>query len=362
MKHVGYIYILNKLYIVFLIWLTREVLGPLLPASADGIHRHVILDSLIHWDAGWFLRIAGQGYDFDCAPFFPLFPLMIRLLTFLTQDGAAAGFLISNTALFIACYYLYTLAKEEYDAEVAASTVFIMLFFPTAIFFSSIYSEAPFLAFALAAFHYGRRGKWVPAAVLGACAALTRNIGVVLFLALLYMQYEQEGYRLNIKKALPLALIPGALLIFMLVLWHSTGDPLAFAHSLNTEYWGYRHFAYPGAGQLLSLTLFFYENQYYAFFESGMALLFLFLVIRSFTYIKDRSLLIFLVLGFLIPFSSIVDNVPLGMPRYIIILFPGYITLALLLRKNQIYQSYAIITTVVFSVVCAMFVAGRWIS
>ncbi len=93
-----------------------------------------------------------------------------------------------------------------------------------------------------------------------------------------------------------------------------------------------------------------------------MALLFLFLVIRSFQYIKDRSLLIFLVLGFLIPFSSVVDNVPLGMPRYIIILFPGYITLALLLRKNQIYQSYAIITTVVFSVVCAMFVAGRWIS
>lgn len=362
MKHVGYIYILNKLYIVFLIWLTREVLGPLLPASVDGIHQNVILDSLIHWDAGWFLRIAGQGYDFDSAPFFPLFPLMIRLLTFLTQDGVTAGFLISNTALFIACYYLYTLVKEDYSSEVAASTIFIMLFFPTAIFFSSIYSEAPFLAFSLAAFYYGRRRKWVLAAVLGACAALTRNIGVVLFFAFLYMQYEQEGYRLNIKKALPLALIPGVLLIFMMVLWQSTGDPLAFAHSLDTEYWGYRHFAYPGAGQLLNLTLFLYENSYYSLFESGMALLFLYVVIRSFKYIKDRSLMIFLVLGFLIPFSSVVDNLPLGMPRYILVLFPGYITLALLLRKNQVYQAYAIITMVAFSVTCAMFVAGRWIS
>ena len=362
MKHVGYIYILNKLYIVFVIWLTREVLSPVLPASVDRIHQNVILDSLIHWDAGWFLRIAGQGYDFDSAPFFPLFPLMIRLLTYLTHNGASAGFLISNTALFVACYYLYTLVKEEYDSEVASSTVFIMLFFPTAIFFSSIYSEAPFLAFALAAFHYARREKWVLAAILGACAALTRNTGVVLFVAFLYMQYKQEGYRINIKKALPLALIPGALLIFMTVLWQATGDPLAFAHSLNTEYWGYRHFAYPGAGQLLNLTLFLYENEYYSLFESGMALLFLYLVILSFKYIKDRSLLIFLVLGFLIPFSSVVDNLPLGMPRYILVLFPGYITLALLLRKNQIYQAYLMITMVVFSVVCAMFVAGRWIS
>lgn len=333
-----------------------------MPANVERIHQHVVLDSLIHWDAGWFLRIAGQGYDFDSAPFFPLFPLLIRLLTYLTQDGAAAGFLISNTALFIACYYLYTLVKEEYGDDVAATTIFIMLFFPTAIFFSSIYSEAPFLAFALAAFHYARRRQWLLAAVLGACAALTRNIGVVLFFAFLYMQYEQEGYRLNLKKAWPLALIPGSLLLFMMVLWQSTGDPLAFAHSLNTEYWGYRHFAYPGAGQMLNLTLFLYANEYYALFESGMALLFLYLVIRSFHYIKDRSLLIFLVLGFLIPFSSLVDNLPLGMPRYILVLFPGYITLALLLRKNQVYQAYVIITTVVFSVVCAMFVAGRWIS
>lgn len=353
---------MNKIYIIFLIWFTRDFLGPILPASVERIHQNIILDSLIHWDAGWFLRIAGQGYDFHSAPFFPLFPLMIRLLTFLTQNAATAGFLISNTALFVASYYLYTMVKEEYGAEVAASTIFIMLFFPTAIFFSSIYSEAPFLAFALAAFYYARRGKWWPAVFLGACAALTRNIGVVLFLAFLYMQYEQEGYRLNIKKALPLAIIPGSLLIFMMVLWQSTGDPLAFSHSLNTEYWGYRHFAYPGAGQFLNLSLFIYQNNHYALFESGMAFLFLYLVIRSFKYIKDRSLLIYLVAGFLIPFSSVVGNVPLGMPRYILVLFPGYITLAVILRKNQVYQVYAIISTVMFSVICAMFVAGRWIS
>lgn len=362
LKRVGYLYILNKLLIVFLVWLTREVLSPFLPAAVEGRHPNVVLDSLIHWDAGWFLRIAGQGYDFDSAPFFPMFPLLIRLLTFVTDNGVVAGFLVSNTALFIACFLLYRLVREDHGEEIAATTVFVMLFFPTAIFFSSIYSESPFLAFSLGAFYFARRERWLPAAVLGACAALTRNVGVVLFFALLYLQYKDNGCRLSLKKAFPLLLIPASLSVFMLILWKYAGDPLAFAHSLNSEYWGYRHFEYPGAGQLLNLSLFFTNSEFYSLFESGMALLFLYLVVRSFTHIEDRSLLIFLTLGFLIPFSSVVDNLPLGMPRYILVLFPGYITLARLLHKNGLVQVYSIISVLVFSVICVMFVVGRWIS
>jgi len=362
-KYVGYVYVLNKLYVIFLVWLTREVLSPILPTVTDGLHPNVVLDSLIHWDAGWFLRIAGQGYDFHSAPFFPMLPWLIHLLTFIIRDGAAAGFIITNTALLIACYFLYKTVKEDYGEKIAATTVFIMLFFPTAIFFTSIYSESLLLAFALASFYFARRGYWTRAALLGACAALTRNIGVVLFFALLYLQYQQNSLnKANLKKAVPLLLIPASLAIFMLVLWRQTGDLLAFAHSLNSEYWGYRHFAYPGAGQLLNLTLFIYNNEFYSLFESGMALLFLFVVIISFKYLKDRPQLIFLTLGFLIPFSSVVDNLPLGMPRYILVLFPGYITIARLLHNNGLTQVYSIISVIAFSVISVMFVAGRWIS
>ncbi|OPX84921.1 MAG: Mannosyltransferase (PIG-V) [Pelotomaculum sp. PtaB.Bin104] len=362
LKRVGYIYALNKLYIVFLVWLTREILHPILPTVTDGIHSNVLLDTLIHWDAGWFLRIAGGGYDFDSAPFFPMFPGLIRLFTYLTGDGAAAGFLISNTALLIACCFLFLLVKEDYGKEIATTTVFVMLFFPTAIFFTSIYSESLLIAFALASLYFARRERWLAAALLGACAALTRNIGVVLFFALLYQLYQRSYYRINVKKALPLMLIPASLTILMLIQWLQVGDPLAFAHSLNTAYWGYRHFAYPGAGQLLNLSLFIYNNEFYSLFESGMALIFLFIVIISFNYLKDKPQLIFLVLGFLIPFSSVVDNLPLGMPRYILVLFPGYITIALLLNKYGLTYIYSTISLVVFSVVSVMFAAGRWIS
>ncbi|HOV80507.1 MAG TPA: mannosyltransferase family protein [Bacillota bacterium] len=362
LKRVGYLYTLNKLLIIFLIWLTREVLSPFLPGNYEGMHPNVILDSLIHWDAGWFLRIAGQGYDFDSAPFFPAFPFLIRALTFVTGDGVASGFIISNTAFFTACFLFYRMVREDYGEEIAVTAVFAMLFFPTAIFFTSIYSESPFLAFTLGAFYFARKKKWLAAAFLGACAALTRNIGVVLFLALVYESYKENGYKLNLKQASQLLLIPLSLTVFMWVLRVSTGDPLGFVHSLNREYWGYRHLAYPGAGQILNLSLFLKNSEFYSLFESGMAILFLFLVLRSFKYVENRSFLIFLVFGFLIPFSSVVDNLPLGMPRYVIVLFPGYITLARILHKHRLVNVYSIISVFVFSVISVIFVTGRWIS
>lgn len=361
-KRVGYLYFLNKFLIIFLVYLTRDVLNPFLPAFVDNLHPNVLFDSLLHWDAGWFLRIAGQGYDFDSAPFFPMFPFLIRALTLLTGDNVVSGFIISNTAFFIACVFLYRMVKDDYSEEIAMTTVFALLFFPTAIFFTSVYSEPLFLAFSLAAFYFARKDKFITAAVLGALAALTRNLGIVTFFALLYYFYEANGRRLNLKKSVTLLLIPASLLIFMGVLWKTTGDPLAFATSLNREYWGYRHFEYPGAGQFLNLYLFFTDSVFYCLFESGMALLFLFLIIRSFKYVKDKSFLIFLVLGFLIPFSSVVDNMPLGMPRYVIVLFPGYITLAHILHKHNLVQVYSIITVFVFSVITVLFTVGRWIS
>lgn len=362
LKRTGYIYVVNKLYLIFLVWLTRDVLGSLLPASLEDRHPNVLLNSMIHWDAGWFLRIASQGYDFNHAPFFPMLPFLIRAFTYLTGNEVVAGFLVTNVSLFIACYFLFRLVDEHYGKETAGLTVFILLFFPTAVFFNSIYSESVLLAFVLSAFYFARRSRWGLAVFLGACAALTRNTGVVLFFAFLYMQYKENGNRFNLKKSWTLLFIPASLSIFMAVLWSQTGDPLAFAHSLNTEYWGYRHFKYPGAGQFLCLSLFFENSDFYCLFESGMAILFILVIFLSFKYVKDRALLIFLVIGFLIPFSSVVDNLPLGMPRYILVLFPGYIALARWLTKNGLVHIYSIITVIVYSVICVTFVIGRWIS
>ena len=361
-KKVVYIYTLNKLLLIFIIWLTRDIACAFLPASFEGRHPNALIDSLIHWDAGWFLKIADEGYDFYSAPFFPMLPLFIRLASTLTGDSAIAGLIVTNTALFVASYLLFCLAKEDHGEEAARTAVLAMLFFPTAVFFSTIYSEPLFLAFALGCFWYARKKKWLAASLCGACAALTRNVGITLFLPLLYRQLADNNFKFCFKKSLPLFLVPASLLIFMAVLWVKTGDPLAFSHSLKSDYWGNRHFSYPGAGQLTNLSLFFKNSEFYSLFESGMAFLYLFVIWRSFTHLKDKSYLFFLVPGFLIPFSSVVDNLPLGMPRYVLVLFPGYITLAVQALKSGFVVVFAVVFILAYSVISALFILGRWIS
>ncbi len=362
LKKVAYMYFLNKLLLVFLIWFTRDIVCAFLPGTFEGRHPNAFFDSLIHWDAGWFLRIAEEGYDFYSAPFFPMLPLLIRAVSALTGDSVIAGLLVTNTALFVASYLLFCMAKEDHGEEVAGTAVFAMLFFPTAIFFSSIYSEPLFLAFALACFWFGRKKNWLAASVCGACAALTRNVGVTLFLPLLYMQLAENNFKFCLKRALPLFLVPASLSVFMAVLWAKTGDPLAFSHSLKSDYWGNRHFSYPGAGQLLSLSLFFKNGEFYSLFESGMAFLFIFVIWRSFTHLRDKSYLFFLIPGFLIPFSSVVDNLPLGMPRYVLVLFPGYITIAVQALKSGFASVFTAVSVLVFSVISVLFILGHWIS
>ena len=56
-----------------------------------------------HWDSGWFLAIAQDGYHYDPAKgspiaFFPLYPMLMRALGPLLGGPTVAGFLISNAA------------------------------------------------------------------------------------------------------------------------------------------------------------------------------------------------------------------------------------------------------------------------
>ncbi|MCG8349216.1 MAG: hypothetical protein MI924_15725 [Chloroflexales bacterium] len=71
------------------------------------------------WDTGFYLSIAGEGYQyhdvrFPSVAFFPLLPLLIRAVTPLTGDPLLAGLLGANTALLGATMLLYWLVELEW--------------------------------------------------------------------------------------------------------------------------------------------------------------------------------------------------------------------------------------------------------
>jgi hypothetical protein len=158
------------------------------------------------WDSVWYLTIAQHGYG-DAhahaqAAFYPLYPLLMRAGSWVVGSTLTAGILISLACFLCALVLLHRLAALELGLRDARSTVLLVAYFPTAFFFSAVYSEGLFLLVSVGAFLAARRGRWAAAGALGGLAALTRNSGVLLLvpLAVLFL-YGPRADRAAVPRA-----------------------------------------------------------------------------------------------------------------------------------------------------------------
>jgi hypothetical protein len=79
---------------------------------------------------------------------------------------------------------VHVLTEQEWDRDIARRTVLYLAIFPTAFFFFAPYSESLFLALSVGCILAATRARWEIAAVLGALAAATRSMGILLILPL----------------------------------------------------------------------------------------------------------------------------------------------------------------------------------
>jgi hypothetical protein len=153
---------------------------PALPQTAGW---HNAVTAWERADALWFLRIASDGYRLEdsSAAFFPLFPLLVRAVAWVTGGRyLLAGFVVSNVALIAGLTVLFKLTREEFGELFARRTVLYLCLFPTAFFLFAPFSEPLFLALAVGALYAARHRSWPAAGLLGAGAAATRSIGILL--------------------------------------------------------------------------------------------------------------------------------------------------------------------------------------
>ena len=143
----------------------------------------------VRWDANWYLDIAHRGYRHEAIEpaFFPLYSVLIRGLSEVVRSEIVAAVAISLAAFAVVLVLLHRLTALELGPDVADRAVVLLAFFPTALFFSAVYTEALFLALELGAFYAARRGHWAWAGVLGALGSATRNTGWLLAPVLLVL-------------------------------------------------------------------------------------------------------------------------------------------------------------------------------
>ena len=363
-------------FIGFILFPVPPHVYPVQPVDVMGL-----LTSWNHWDAVHYIQIAQSGYQniFDTA-FFPLFPLLIKggALLLGNQGYIAMGMILSNLALLGALFVLYQIATDMFGEQVGRRTILYLCIFPTAFFFFAPYNESLFLLLTASAFLALRRQKWWLAGVLGFFAALTRSAGLLLVFPYLYELWiarkdlPDEGrntlHRVwqTLPRLLPIALIPLGILIYAFYCWRVFHDPLAF--STVQSHWD-RQLTLPGVGIFHALVELFFVQPFGSFYEVHIlidltaTIGFILLAILGWRTLRSSYTLWIGLLLFFTLISPAIHQADalVSTQRFVLEMFPGFITLAALSIKHPRLHSALMIAFPFFQAILAvLFVLNRW--
>lgn len=314
-----------------------------------------------NFDGVHYLAIAGQGYT-ENGRFFPLYPLLIKIATLLFGTPQPFGieyfifaFLISNLALLFSLIICYKILRLDYSEKISLFSLLFILLFPTSFFLGSIYSESIFLLVCLLSFYFARKKLWFLSGLFGFAASLTRIVGIIMLPVLLIelvMSKEKKK-----KNLLSLAVIPLGLISYALYNWLRWGDPLTFL-KLQGELNNGRS----TTGFIFPLqTIYRYIKMIFSVspsqFEWWIVLLelgtFIFSCFLLFVMWKKKIRLSYIIFTLLGLFMPVLSGTFSGLPRYILPLFPLFLTLSLI--ENKVFQFFYITIGIILSFILLLF-------
>ncbi len=351
--------------------------------AGDPLEPPGLLSYWAHWDGAWFSQIAAEGYG-EQAPastaFFPLYPMLIRLGSLLGGGPALWGVLISLLATPFALFFLYRIAEHLHGTRAARAATLALAVFPTAFFLNAVYSEAVFLALSTGAIWAALvRRNLLLAGILGALAAATRNVGVILLLPLLF-EWLRHRRELGWRALLGVALVPTGFLAYAGFLRARFGDPLVSARQ-QEEHWG-RELANPfatlreawraasdGMEYLLDPGTLFLSSSATPTLEASNAVnlaflaLFLVLLFVGF-FVLPPGLSLYALVIVVLPVLTPAPSFPLmSLPRFLLSAFPIFLVLGYLLSRNRFaLVLWLLLSTGAGVALTTLFATWRWVA
>jgi hypothetical protein len=342
----------------------------------------------VRWDSSYYVFTAQHGYEaLGQTAFFPFYPMVMRAVATITYSEVVAGVLVSLASFAIALVLLHRLADLDFGPDVARRTVWLIALFPAAVFFSAVYTEALFLVLSVGAVYAARKGSWAWAGALGGMAALTRNTGVLIGVAvlLLYLYGPRADrppdgagarfaprYRLR-ADALWMLLIPAGLAAFAIYTWIVYDTPFA---SYDAQAIFHREFLGPfsalwyggrdvgtAIGDLLGISS--GEGAGASLRTLALAGTVVGALVATVGALRRLPVACgaYALAALLPPLSTPWPDHPLwSTPRFIAVLFPCFLWLALVLRDRRWYLVVTVAFALGLAYVSARFSAWYWVA
>lgn len=180
--------------------------------------QHVWADHLF---AGRIISIANKGYTVEAVDmagkylnllFPPFYSLIVRLISPFYLSTIRAGFFVANLNAILSGVVLYLLVLHDSDRRSAVRALWYYSILPPSFLLTCTIPASTFLLLSLLSIYCMRKKRFVLSAVVGAMAALTERVGIVLVIPLLmeffnamtreYRYLREVTWRFYLKKGL----------------------------------------------------------------------------------------------------------------------------------------------------------------
>ncbi|MBI2323521.1 MAG: hypothetical protein HYU87_00950 [Chloroflexi bacterium] len=313
------------------------------------------------WDACWYARIATVGYTPDgSTAFFPLFPALERTVAVAGPHVAIAGMVVNVVATVLALWGLYRLAADDHGEVVARRTMLLLAIFPTAFFLLAPFSEAVFLALGVWSIERARRGEWGTAALLATLIGLSRPVGGTIALPLAWLAWRQLRHAPRaadrIWPAVATLAAPVSAALYVVYTIRVVGRSMFQA---SAEWTGS---AFHPPWDLIGATLDWVRRTGDPLQALQLAMLIVFAALFA---VGVRRLPVELTLyaapQLYLAWARILPTPLTSVGRYLLVIFPMFIVLALLLGDRRARWSYVILSLLLLGALANEFVIGNFI-